>query len=140
MTRKITLALLLVAAISAAGELRTISRASAVIDKAIPESVRKQFDDDDGRPMKSVSVDLSGDKNSEKLIPNELLCGTGGCPWLVYSPKLHKVIGHLDGNQIDVLSTSNEGYKSIRTYWRLGADESVTALYVFRNGVYKKEK
>jgi len=117
-----------------------ISREAAILDSEIPDSVRKKFDDDDGRPMKSVSIDLNNDKVPEKLIPNEFLCGNGGCPWLIYSPTLNKVIGDLFGKAIVVLDTSNEGYKSIQTYWRLGPDIQETAVYKFQNGSYKKEK
>jgi hypothetical protein len=106
----------------AAADVEIFTRESALVDKNIPNSVRDAFADDDGKAMKSVSVDLNDDKNPEKLIPNEFLCGNGGCPWLVYSTKLH------------------EGYKSIRTYWSLGAGESGTALYQFRRGAYKRQE
>ncbi len=125
---------------SAFSDTQTFTRGSAVLDKDIPESVREAFEDDNGKPMKSVSVDLNNDKNPEKLIPNEFLCGNGGCPWLVYSPKRNKVIGHLFGSTIAVLDTSNEGYRSITTRWSLGADQLGTAVYKFRNGTYEQEK
>jgi hypothetical protein len=124
---------------SAAGDTETFLRDSAVLDKEIPESVREAFLDDNGKPMKSVSVDLNNDKNPEKLIPNEFLCGNGGCPWLVYSPALNKVIGQLFGNTIVILDTATEGYKTIHTSWRLGAGETGTAVYKFQNGSYKQE-
>ena len=132
--------LLALAASSALSDTQTFSRASAVLDKDIPESVREAFEDDDGRPMKSVSVDLNNDKHPEKLILHEFLCGNGGCPWLVYSPKLNKVIGRLFGNTIVILDTSTGGYKRIHTSWSLGADKTGTAEYKFRNGAYEKEK
>jgi len=125
---------------SASSDTQTFSRTSAVLDKDIPESVREAFVDDDGKPMNSVSVDLNDDKSPEKLILNEFLCGNGGCPWLVYSPKLNKVIGRLFGNTIVILDTSTEGYKRIHTSWSLGADKSGSAEYKFRNGVYEQEK
>ncbi len=121
-------------------DTQTFYRTSAVLDRDVPESVREVFDDDDGRPMKSVSVDLNNDKHPEKLILNEFLCGNGGCPWLVYSPKLNKVIGRLFGNTIVILDTSTEGYKRIHTSWSLGADKTGTAIYKFRHGTYEQEK
>lgn len=99
--------LFLAIAVSSAGsDTQTFSPDAAILDQDIPEAVREAFDDDDGKPMKSVSVDLNNDKIPEKLIPNEFLCGNGGCPWLVYSPKLKKVIGRLFGNTIVILDTS----------------------------------
>lgn len=132
--------LLAIAIDSAAGDIQTFSRDSAVLDKELPESVREAFQDDDGEPMKSVSVDLSNDKKPEKLVPNELLCGNGGCPWLVYSPTLNKVIGRLFGNRIVIQDTATEGYKTIRTTWSLGAGETGAAVYKFRNGFYEQEE
>jgi hypothetical protein len=126
---------------AASGDTQTVFLGSAVLDKTLPESVRETFEDDDGsKPMKSVSVDLNNDKNPEKLVPNEFLCGNGGCPWVVYSPKLNKIIGRLFGNAIVILDTSTEGYKTIRTSWNLGAGETGTAIYKFRNGAYEREK
>jgi len=133
--------LFLAIAVSSAGsDTKTFSPDAAILDKDIPEAVRKAFDDDDGKPMKSVSVDLNNDKIPEKLIPNQFLCGNGGCPWLVYSPKLKKVIGRLFGNTIVILDTSTEGYKQIHTSWSLGADETGSAVYKFKNGAYEQEK
>jgi hypothetical protein len=134
--------LLLLALVSsnALSDTQTFSGASAVLDTNIPESVREAFDDDDGRPMKSISVDLNNDKLPEKLILNEFLCGTGGCPWLVYSPKLKKVIGRLFGNAIAILDKSTEGYKGIQTSWSLGVEISGTAEYNFQNGAYEQQK
>jgi hypothetical protein len=132
--------LLALAADGALSDTQTFSRASAVVDEDIPEFVRQAFADDDGRPMKSVSVDLNNDKYPEKLILNEFLCGNGGCPWLVYSPQLNKVIGRLDAQTIVIPDTSSEGYKQIHTSWRLGWDRSVAAVYKFRDGAYEQEK
>ena len=125
---------------NAYGDTQTFSVNSAVLDKEIPESVREAFEDGDGKPMKSVSVDLNNDKNPEKIIPNEFLCGNGGCPWVVYSPKLNRVIGRLFANAIVILDATTEGYKQIRTSWNFGVDKTGTALYTFRNGTYVKEK
>jgi hypothetical protein len=111
----------------------------AVVDKSLPESVRDAFDDDDGKaPLKSVAIDLNKDKIPEKLIPNEFLCGNGGCPWLVYSSKLNKVIGQLFGSSIVVLDASTAGYKDIQTRWSQGAGQTGSSVYRFRNGVYEK--
>jgi hypothetical protein len=51
---------------SARGDTQSISRASAVVDGTIPASVRHAFEDDDGRPLKSVPVDLDDDGCPEK--------------------------------------------------------------------------
>ena len=131
---------LAIAVNSAPSDTQSFSPNAAILDKEIPEAVREAFDDDDGKPMKSVSVDLNNDKIPEKLIPNEFLCGNGGCPWLVYSPKLNKVIGRLFGNTIVILDISTEGYKAIQTSWKLGVGETGTAVYKLRNGAYVQDK
>ena len=134
-----TALLLAFAAHNAFANPQTVHLGLAVVDKSIPESVRESFDDDDGKvPMKSVSVDLNNDNNPEKLIPNEFLCGNGGCPWLIYSTKLNKVIGHLFGNTVVVLDASTAGYKDIQTRWSQGAGQTGSAVYRFRNGAYEK--
>ena len=115
----------------------TFSLQSATPDKTIPAFVRKSFEDDNGKPIKSISVHLSTKKIPEKLIPNEFLCGSGGCPWVIYSPTLKKVIGHIDGRNIIILPDSKEGFKSIKGEWRLG-EQTDTLLYMFHNGTYEK--
>src|SRR5947209_59237 len=107
---------LLLAANSVSAEPITFHYDSLALDPEIPESVRRAFEDDDGSPMKSISVDLNGDGIPEKLVLNEFLCGNGSCPWLVYSPTLDKVIGHLEGSRIVVLDAMNDGHRSISTY------------------------
>lgn len=129
-----------VAANTGFSEMQSFSRMSAIVDMSIPESVRAAFDDDDGRPMRSVSVDLNNDKNPEKLIPNEFLCGNGGCPWLVYSPSLKRVIGRVFGRTITVLETASEGFKSIQITGSLGANKRTSTLYEFRDGGYRKKR
>lgn len=103
---------------SAFGDTQALFASSAVLDKDIPEN----------------------DENPEKLIPNEFLCGNGGCPWVVYSPQLNKVIGRIFGNAIVILDTTTEGYKTIQTSWNLGADKTGIAVFKFRNGVYERDK
>jgi hypothetical protein len=76
----------------------------------------------------------------KKLVLNEFLCGNGGCPWVIYSPRLNKVIGRVFGNSITVLETSSEGYKRIRTRWSLGADKPGAAEFDFRSGGYERAK
>ena len=122
---------------NAFGDTQTFSLVAAVRDNNIPESIRMTFDDDDGKPMKSVTVDLNNDKNPEKLIPNEFLCGSGGCPWVIYSPKLNKVIGRFFANTIVILDNSTENYKSIQTSWKLGAGKTDITVYKFKNGAYE---
>jgi hypothetical protein len=116
----------------------TFSLQSATLDKTIPEFVRKSFEDDNGKPMKSISVHLSTKKIPEKLIPNEFLCGSGGCPWVIYSPTMNKVIGRIYGRNITILSDSMEGFKSIEGEWRLGTEMTDTAQYKFHKGTYEK--
>jgi hypothetical protein len=120
---------------AAAPTAQTFSRDSAILDKNIPESVREAFADDDGRSMKSISVDLDDDKSPEKLVPNEFLCGNGGCPWLVYSEKLGRVIGQLFGTTITILGKSTGGFRAIQSTSR-----ATTTTYEFHDRHYIEAK
>ena|SRR5579859_5320865 len=64
-------------AASASDSIVCISMSNVTADGSLPGSIRDAFDDDDGRPLKSVSVDLDGDGTAEKFVPNEFLCGNG---------------------------------------------------------------
>ena len=81
----IAASLIFTLAASASDGIVSISVANVTVDGSLPGSIRDAFEDDDGRPLKSASVDLDGDGVAEKLVPNEFLCGTGGCPWVIFS-------------------------------------------------------
>jgi hypothetical protein len=72
--------------------LLQISLDSVMVDSSLGENIRSFFEEDDGKTtLKSFDVDLNEDGQFEKFIPNEHLCGTGGCPWIIYDIKSNKL-------------------------------------------------
>ncbi len=110
---------------------------NALEDNSLGDEVRDAFEDDDGRALKSIAIDLNGDSKPEKLVPNEFLCGNGGCPWIVYSPTVKRVIGKLFANRILVLTTVTHGYNVLKCSWS-GSGQTKTAIYVFNGKRYTK--
>lgn len=125
-------------AISATSSTVSVSIANVATDSNLPNSVRDAFDDDDGRSLKSVSVDLNGDGVPEKLVPNEFLCGNGGCPWVIYSATEKRVIGTVFASTIVIQSDSIGGYKILIVIFSEGAKEGLTQRYAFIGGAYRK--
>lgn len=119
-------------------EALEITRGTARVDRALPERVRKYFADDDGRPLKSVAMDLNEDGVPEKFVPNEFLCGNGGCPWLVYDQKNARVIGAAFGSSIGVTETFVNGYRVLEARGSLGNAVATVTTYQFSRGEYRK--
>lgn len=111
---------------------------SSKLDPAVKPFVRKFFVDDDGRPLRSVSIDLNGDGLPEKFVPNEFLCGQGGCPWLVYDQGGDKVIGTIFGSSIEVMERNVNGYRVLEAYSSTGGAREDTNIYEFSHGQYQK--
>ena len=124
-------------AASASDSIVSISVGSVTVDGSLPDSIRDAFDDDDGRALKSASVDLDGDGTPEKFVPNEFLCGNGGCPWVIYSVTQKRVIGTVFGSTLIVQSRSIGGYKSLIVRFSEGWNRDVTQKYAFINGYYR---
>lgn len=111
---------------------------SAILDTALTDDIRDAFQDDDGRPLKSIAVDLDGDGKPEKLIPNEFLGGSGGCPWLIFDPRTRRVLGEIDAKEFYVLTQKNNGYHSLECSWSLGSDRMTMTRYDFDGRKYVK--
>jgi hypothetical protein len=111
---------------------------NAIPDNKLPENVRSAFDDDDDRALNSVSIDLNGDGFKEKLIPNEFLRGTGGCPWVVFDTKRKRVVGKIDAMVIFVQERKQSGYVVLECYWRNGGDSGSVTTYAFNGREYVK--
>jgi hypothetical protein len=108
----------------------------AAIDASLNVAIRSEFEDDDPDiELKSISVDLNNDGIKEKLIPNEILCGKGGCPWLVYDTKKKITIGKIDGATLIIDTEIVNGYLIIETFGRAGDDGSA-AIYKYAIGKY----
>jgi hypothetical protein len=115
-----------------------ISVANVTADGSLPNSIRDAFEDDDGRPLRSAYIDLDGDGIAEKLVPNEFLCGTGGCPWVIYSSTQKRVIGTVFGSTLAVQSSFIGGYKILIVTFSEGAKGVLTQKYAFIDGSYRK--
>jgi len=111
---------------------------SAVLDAEIEKYARPAFDDDDGRPLRSVSVDLNSDGVPEKFVPNEFLCGQGGCPWVIFDQRSQKVIGRIFGSVIEVMEVTKDGLHSLEASYSTGAANIEKAIYEFSDGHYQK--
>lgn len=109
---------------------------SAVPDASIPDTVREEFEKDDGSPLKSVTVDLDGDGRPEKVV----LCGvpapSGGYQWLVFDPAAAVVRGGLVGTIFFVGRETDDGYARLETYWKQGGEMSIVTRYAFARGRY----
>jgi hypothetical protein len=111
---------------------------NAIPDNKLPSDIRSALEDDDGQPLNSVSIDLTGDGIKEKLIPNEVLRGTGGCPWVVFDAKHKRVIGEIDAIVIFVQERKQSGFYVLECYWRNGGDRGSVTTYAFNGRQYLK--
>ena len=93
-------------------------------------------DDDGSSSLKSISVDLNNDGIFEKLIPNEFLCDSGGCLWLVYSLNLKTAIGEIFSIVLYIDTKQKNGYNVIETYLRNGSGKGTVSFYEYSKGRY----
>jgi hypothetical protein len=109
---------------------------SAQKDDTLPPEIRKEFDKDDGSPLRSVAFDLDGDGKEEKFV----LCGVpseaGGHRWLVYDPARGAARGIVVGTIVFIGRESDNGYPKLETYWKQGGDMSVVFRYQYARGRY----
>ena len=117
--------------------LAQIEPGDAKVDKELPDSIRSAFEDSDDSPLKSVSFDLNGDGVKEKFIPNEFLGGSGGCPWIIYDPKLQKIMGEIGGSVIFVQQKTSAGFAVLECYWRNGGGEGSVFICTVKGGLYE---
>ena len=109
---------------------------SAQSDDTIPDILRKQFEKDDGGPLRSVAVDLDGDGRVEKFV----LCGvpkaSGGYQWLVYDVARGVGRGIVVGAIIFIGREKDGGYPRLESYWKQGGEMSVVFRYAFDRSRY----
>jgi hypothetical protein len=109
---------------------------SARPDDTLPPEIRKEFDKDDGSPLRSVAFDLDGDGKEEKFV----LCGVpspgGGYRWLVYDPARGAARGIVVGTIVFIGRESDDGFPKLETYWKQGGDMSVVFRYQYARGRY----
>jgi hypothetical protein len=106
-------------------------------DADVPDSIRSHFDDNDNSPLKCAPFDLNADGIKERFIPNEFLCGSGGCPWILYDVKLKQVVGVFElAKVIFVQKKRSEGYCTLECYVRNGGGEGSVIFYEMKKGQY----
>jgi hypothetical protein len=86
----------------------------------------------------TVTIDLNGDGVPEKFIADGNMCGSGGCPWIIYDGKTNSVLGEVDGIIVYILKKKQNGFPLIETYWKLGGSNATVYYYTFINKKYKK--
>jgi hypothetical protein len=119
------------------GMIKTFFTArSAKPDDSLSEEARKEFDDDDGRPLRSVSLDLNGDGQDEKFFLSSVASKSGGSQWLIWDPAAKAVRGVIVGSIIFVERDTDGGFARLETYWRQGGEMSVVFNYSFSRSRY----
>ena len=109
---------------------------SAKSDDSLSEEARKEFEDDDGRPLRSVSFDLNGDGQDEKFFLSSVASKSGGSQWLIWDPAANAVRGVIVGSIIFVERDTDGGFARLETYWQQGGDMSVVFNYTFSRSRY----
>ena len=109
---------------------------SAQQDDTLPPELRKEFEKDDGSPLRSVAIDLDGDGKEEKFVLCGVLSAAGGHRWLVYDPARGTTRGVVGGTIVFIGRESDDGYPKLETYWKQGGDMSVVFSYKYTRGRY----
>jgi hypothetical protein len=119
------------------GMIRTFFTAhSAKPDDSLSEDARKEFEDDDGRPLKAVALDLNGDGQDEKFFLSSVPSKSGGSQWLIWDPAANAVRGVIVGSIIFVERDTDGGFARLETYWKQGGDMAVVFNYSFSRSRY----
>lgn len=138
------LALLVLILLGAAAETRSLAATgqqndlrtfftvrSAQPDDSLPVELRKEFEKDEGGPLRSVAIDLDGDGAAEKIFLSPTLSATGGFQWLIYDVKNGVSRGVIVGTIVFVERQVDRSWPRLETYWRQGGDMSVVFRYIF---------
>ena len=126
-------------AASATEALRTFfSARSAVVDETLPADLGREFENDDGAPLRSVSLDLDGNGRQEKFVLSGALSNLGGSQWLVYDPVRNISRGIIIGSIIFISTESQDGFPVIETYWKQGREMAVVFRYAYSRGRYAR--
>jgi len=109
---------------------------SAKPDDDLSEEARKDFEDDDGRPLRAVALDLRGDGTEFKFFLSSVPSKSGGYQWLVVDETSRKSVGLIVGSIIFVERENDDGFPRIETFWRQGGEMAVVFSYQFARGRY----
>jgi hypothetical protein len=120
-----------------AGAVRTFfTTRSAKPDDSLPEEAREEFEDDDGRPLQAVAIDLNGDGAEEKLFLSGVPSKSGGRQWLVWDTAANAARGLIIGTIIFVERDADDGFARLESYWKQGPEMSVVFDYALTRGKY----
>jgi hypothetical protein len=109
---------------------------SAKADDALPEEARQEFENDDGRPLRAVSVDLKGDGKEFKFYLSNVPSKSGGSQWLAWDPDTNAIRGLIVGSIIFIGRETDDGFPRLETYWRQGGEMFVVFNYTYARGKY----
>ncbi len=85
--------------------------------------------------VKGVHADLNGDGTDDYLVQGTM-CGTGGCPCVVYNGRTHAKIGDVFGSMIIVRAETTRDSANIDTYSYLSAQAGTVTSFVFDGESY----
>jgi len=121
----------------APGPIRTFFTArSAKPDDDLSEEARKEFEDDDGRPLSAVALDLKGDGGEFKFFLSSVPSKSGGHQWLVWDRGAGTLRGLVVGSIIFVERENDDGFPRLETYWKQGGNMAVVFNYAYSRGRY----
>jgi hypothetical protein len=110
---------------------------SAQRDTLLPPEISADLDIDGTKLLRSVAIDLNGDKRKEKFVYNEQMCGTGGCLWTICDMKKKTMMGIIEGAIVYIRREKENGFPKIETYWKIGTSSARISYYAFSNGRYR---
>ena len=123
----------------APGSVRTFfSARSAKPDDDLLEEARKEFEDDDGRPLRSVAFDLKGDGTEFRFYLSSVPSKSGGNQWLVWDAASRALRGLIVGSLIFVGRETDDGFPRLETFWRQGGEMAVVFSYAYARGKYSR--
>lgn len=123
----------------APGAVRTFFTArSAKADDDLPEEARKEFENDNGRPLRSVALDLKGDGTEFRFYLSSVPSKSGGSQWLVWDPASNALRGLIVGSIVFVGRDSDSGFPRLETFWRQGGEMAVVFNYTYARGKYSR--
>jgi len=122
-----------------AGTIRTFfTTRSAKPDDSLSEEAREEFEDDDGRPLQAVAIDLNGDGTEEKLFLSGVPSKSGGRQWLVWDTAANAARGVIIGSIIFVERDADDGFARLETYWKQAGEMSIVFDYALTRGKYAR--
>jgi hypothetical protein len=101
------------------------------VDQALAE-----LDSSEGARV--YAVDLDGDRKPESFVASrEIVCGTGGCPFVLLAAPSMKRIGTFFGH-LAILDERINGYRVIQTYSRYRFEATALDTHVFDGKAYRR--